>query len=291
MAFGHTLTAKLVNFERKSAGLERKTAKLDGLEMVYYENNTTRDKPTLVLVHGYTADKTMWHRPAKLLAKDYHIIIPDMAGHGETRYNPKADYRIPTQADWLAKLLKDLGVKKIHIVGSSMGGFIAATFAKTYPQQTLSLSLLDPAGITSPEPSDIQSVFEQTGRNMFLPQTIDEFKEFMGLVMAKPPFTPKFILNAMAHNHISRCAPYTHIFDDFFDKDFLENDLGKIKAPTLLIWGRKDQILHVSAAAIWQDGLPNCQTIIWDDLGHVPSFEDTKRTIGAVREFLNSVAT
>ena len=93
----HRLTAKLMNFERNLAGFERKVAALDGLDMVYYENKTPRDKPTLVLIHGYTADKTLWHRFAKLLAKDYHIIAPDMAGHGETLYDPNANYSIPAQ--------------------------------------------------------------------------------------------------------------------------------------------------------------------------------------------------
>ena len=156
----HRLTAKLMNFERNLAGLEHKTAKLDGLDMVYYENKTPRDKPTLVLIHGYTADKTLWHRFAKLLAKDYHIIAPDMAGHGETPYDPNANYSIPAQTAWLAKLLAHIGVDKAHIAGSSMGGFIAADFAISHPQITQSAILLDPAGITSPEPSDIARAYE-----------------------------------------------------------------------------------------------------------------------------------
>ncbi len=289
MTFGHKLTAKLMNFERGLAGLECKVANLDGLDMVYYENQTTRDKPTLVFVHGYTADKTMWHRPAKLLAQDYHIIIPDMAGHGETRYDKYANYSMPTQGAWLAKLLQHLNIEQAHIVGSSMGGFIGALFTKHHPDMVLSTILLDPAGITSPEPSHIQTVFEAEGRNMFLPKTQAEFVAFMKLVMAKPPFTPKFIMNTMGAVHISRRNAYAHIFEDFFDKDTLKNDLKDIKAPTLLIWGRKDQILHVSAASIWQKGIKNCQTIIWDDLGHVPSFEDTKRTVKAMRVFLGGV--
>ncbi len=288
---GHRLTAKLMNFERKRAGFQRKIAKLEGLDMVYYENKTSRDKPTLLMVHGYTADKTMWHRPAKILAEHFHIIAPDMAGHGETAYHPDANYGIPSQVEWLIKLLDHLKIDKVHLIGSSMGGFISAYFAKAHPERTLSISLIDPAGITSPEPSDIQTVFEQEERNMFLPETEAEFITFMGMVMAKPPFTPKFILKTMAHNHVSRRNAYAHIFEDFFDKDFLEDDLKHIKAPTLLIWGQQDQILHVSAVPIWEDGIENCQTIVWDDLGHVPSFEAPKRTVNAIKDFLDEVKT
>jgi len=284
----HRLTAKLMNFERKLAGLTRKTARLDGLDMVYYDNGNTA-KPTLVLVHGYTADKTLWHRPAKLLAKDYHIIIPDMAGHGETPYDPSADYSIPSQVEWLAKLLKHLNIDNAHLVGSSMGGFIAASFAIAHPEMTQSITLLDPAGIHSPEPSDIGRVFEDEGRNMFLAETRAEFHAFFDLVMAKPPYAPQFIKNTIADNHIARRTAYAHIFNDFFDSDFLEDKLGDIKAPTLLVWGKKDQILHVSAVPIWEAGIADCQTVIWDDLGHVPSMEDTKRTVGVVKGFVVGV--
>ncbi|MCF6275232.1 MAG: alpha/beta hydrolase [Robiginitomaculum sp.] len=285
---GARLTAKLMNFERRLAGLERKTAQLDSLDMVYYDNGNI-GKPVMVLVHGYTADKTLWHRPAKMLAKDYHIIIPDMAGHGETPYSPDANYSIASQVEWLAKLLGHLNIEQAHLVGSSMGGFIAAAFAVAHPKTTQSITLLDPAGITSPELSDIARVFEDEGRNMFLPKTRAEFHAFFDLVMAKPPYMPKFIKNTIADNHIARRDAYAHIFEDFFNTGLLENQLKNIQAPTLQIWGKQDQILHPSAAPIWQAGIPNCQTIIWDDLGHVPSMEATGRTVDAVREFVEGV--
>ena len=286
--FAHKLTAKLMNFERKAAGLARKVAKLDGLNMVYYENGTT-DKPTMVFIHGYTADKSLWHRPSKMLAKDYHIIAPDMAGHGETPYNPDANYSIASQVEWLAKLLQHLGIDKAHLVGSSMGGFISADFAATHPNMTSSITLLDPAGITSPEPSDIGRIFEEEGRNMFLPNTRAEFVDFFDMVMAKPPYMPKFIRNTIADNHISRRDAYAHIFEDFFNTGLLENKLKNIKAPTLLIWGKQDQILSVSAVPIWEAGIADCKTIIWDDLGHVPSMEAMKRTVGALTGFVVKV--
>ena len=285
--FAERLTSKLMGIERNLAGLATKTADLGNLKMSYYENKTSRGKPTLVLVHGYTADKTMWHRMARLLAKDYHIIAPDMAGHGATPYDPNAKYDIPTQVNWLAALLDHIGVNKAHIVGSSMGGFIAARFALSHPERTLSAVLLDPAGVTAPELSEIAEAYEH-GRNLFLPANEDEFYQFLDMAMEKPPYMPKFIRKALARNHLSRVDSYAHIFNDFFDHDFLEDKLGEIKVPVLLIWGRKDKILHVSAVPIWQAGLPNCKTIIWDDLGHIPSYEAPKRTAKAIRAFTDA---
>jgi len=170
-----------------------------------------------------------------------------------------------------------------------MGGFIAANFAITHPQMTQGVILLDPAGINSPEPSDIARIFTEQGQNMFLPETLAEFREFFAMVMAKPPYMPKFILNTIGDNHIARRAAYEHIFNDFFDKDLLENKLKNLKAPALLIWGKQDRILHVSAAPIWQAGIPNCQTVTMDDIGHVPSMEAQKRTITAMNDFLAAI--
>ena len=122
-----------------------------------------------------------------------------------------------------------------------MGGFIAADFAIRHPQITQSAVLLDPAGITSPEPSDIGRVFTEEGRNMFLPEALAEFREFFAMVMAKPPYAPNFILNTIGEAHIARRNAYAHIFNDFFDKDFLEDKLDKLTAPRSTHMGQARQ--------------------------------------------------
>ena len=82
------------------------------------------------MVHGFTATKELWARFAKHLVKDFRVIAPDLAGHGQTEYNPNFDYGIPAQCERLSKLLDDLNIEQAHITGNSMGGFIAANFAK-----------------------------------------------------------------------------------------------------------------------------------------------------------------
>lgn len=282
------LTLAFSNFERKRARLHEKNAELNGLDMAYYENDTGRDKPTLILVHGYTAEKATWHRLARYLGKDYHIIAPDMAGHGATPYDANARYDIPTQVSWLNAFLEHIGIESAHFIGSSMGGFICASFAHAHPDKTQSVSLLNPAGISSPEQSEIAKIYAQ-GKNMFLPDSVDDFNALLELIMAKPPYIPGFIRRTLARYHMSRNPDYAHIFKDFFDKDTLEDKLGDITAPVLLIWGRQDQILHVSAAPIWQKGLKSCQTLIWDDLGHIPAVEDPARTANAISTFIASI--
>ncbi|MCF6275066.1 MAG: alpha/beta fold hydrolase, partial [Robiginitomaculum sp.] len=94
----------------------------------------------------------------------------------------------------------------------------------------------------------------------------------------------------IAEHHLARRDSYEHIFNDFFDTGLMEDELQNIQAPTLLVWGKKDQILSVSAAPIWQAGIPNCRTVIYDDLGHVPSMEDMKRTMGTLVAFVGGVS-
>lgn len=285
--FGVSLINKATAKEAAQADLVSKTADLDGLIMTYNESKAPRgDKPVLVMVHGYTSNKGIWSKCAKFLKDDYHLIIPDMAGHGETPYDVDMNYSIPSQAAWLEKLMTHLNIEKAHIAGNSMGGFIAAYFSKYYPQRTLGSILLDPAGINSPERSELAAIFEDTGQNLFLSSEIKDYRRLMGLTVAKFPPMPGFLFKALAGMHISRRDSHDHIFNDFFDSDFLEDDLQHIKAPTLLVWGRKDEILNISAVPIWEAGLADCTTIIWDDIGHVPMFEAPQRTAEAMKSFL-----
>lgn len=85
------------------AGLSRKFLTVDGIEYSYYERAGTANKTdssgrktgeptTLLFLHGFTANKTMWMVMSKYLPKDWRIIMLDMPGHGESSFKPNNDY-------------------------------------------------------------------------------------------------------------------------------------------------------------------------------------------------------
>lgn len=249
------------------------------------QNSNRIAKPTLILLHGFSAEHTVWLRCAKTLAKHYHVILLDLPGHGVTGYDANADYSIPAQSQRLAEFINVLGLVKVHIAGNSMGGFIAAQFALDYPEQTESIICVDPAGVIPPKPSALQQLAAQ-GRNPFFMDTPDQFAEFFALTMAKPPYFPNSIKQYKAHEYVKQKAQLEHIYHDFFNVEhMLDDKLTNITCPILMLWGGLDQIIDISCAKVWQDKT-KAVSIIWEDLGHMPMLEAPKQTADEIIRFI-----
>jgi abhydrolase domain-containing protein 6 len=114
----------LMGVLRKSANFESNTVSLNVGEVVYLDNKkgTYKSKETLILLHGLGADKDTWLQFARYLTRKYRIIIPDLPGHGQSVQDFSIEYSVEAQAQCVCELLETLGIKRVHIVGNSMGG-------------------------------------------------------------------------------------------------------------------------------------------------------------------------
>lgn len=266
-------------------GLHREQLAAGDVRFTVYRGGAGAERETIVLLHGYSADKQVWPRFARHLLDRYQVIIPDLAGHGETGFVPGLDYSAPAQARRVAAMLDGLGIARAHIAGNSMGGFITAHFALAYPERTLSAGLIDAAGVHSPEPSDMGRMLE-AGRNPFEVHSRAEFDQFYAMTMAQPPWLPGFVLAAMAERYQQRRPELTEIFRGFYDRDWLDSRLAEITAPTLVLWGDQDRLIHVSAARVWAAGLPRAKLVIREGIGHMPSVEQPAESAAIYRDFL-----
>jgi len=271
--------------EAKLYGFEKSFVRIDDMEMAVYERNNVNAQETVILLHGYTASKELWLRFANQLNERYHVIIPDLAGHGETGYFSGWSYRASAQAGRIAQLMETLDVKRATIIGNSMGGLIAANFAIMYPLKTNKIVVFNPAGVTPPEPSETEQMFAR-GESPFEIDSTAEFTDFYELTMAQPPFVPDFVLRGMALRYIERKSNYAHIAQDFRFHDQLDSRLGLIRVPTLIIWGDRDRILSPSAAPVWQRGIRQSELHIFKGIGHMPMVEVPQQAAQRVTEFL-----
>lgn len=284
---GQHLLTWATALESRLYGFSTKHQRVGEFSYEYWDSGA-QDKPVLILIHGFTADKMVWLRCARYLTKVYRVIIPDIAGHGGTDFIPDRGYGIPKQAERLNYFIKTLQLSsKPCIGGNSMGGFLAAQYALTYPNEVHKIICVDPAGIVSPEKSTSQKLAE-AGDNPFLMDDIGAFPRFYDLTMAKPPFLPQLIKTAIAYKYVDRKVDFTEIFHDFFaPEDMLNGRLHQISCPVLLLWGAKDQLIHISAAQVWQSET-NGITVIWDDLGHMPMMEAPKQCAQEMLRFLQA---
>lgn len=275
----------LVDVKRGLGDLEEKEITLpSGLTYVYLESENT-DADTLVLLHGFGADKDNFTESAPYL-KDFHLIVPDHIGFGESSKPNPADYTPTAQAKRLHELFSELNLdRKIHMGGSSMGGHIAMTYAALYPAEVKSLWLLDPGGVWSAPKSEVMEIVEETGKNPLTAKTEDEFRDVFDIVMSEPPFVPGFVLDQMAKKRIDNFELEQDIFVQI-KSDSVEERVTGLETPTLLVWGVEDRVLNVGATDVLEQLMQNVTTIKMEGIGHLPQLEAPKQTAEDLKAFI-----
>lgn len=117
----------------------------NGIE-TYYEDYG--DGPSIVVLHGATADHQVWAEQLQPLTDDYRVILYDLRGHGKTGGSDLDRYTVDTYVNDLAAFVEALDVDQPAVLGHSLGGMIGYVFADTYPEK---LSTLITVGAMTPE--------------------------------------------------------------------------------------------------------------------------------------------
>ncbi len=264
-----------VDSERSRAGLTKHSIQLDdGLTYVYLEGGSGEP---LLLLHGFNANKDNFTRIAGKLTSKYHVIIPDHIGFGESSHPTNVAYDTDAQAQRLHQLLTKLNIKQVHIGGSSMGGAISVAYAARYGSEVESIWLLDPGGVSSAPKTVTFETFDKTGKFALIARTPEEYEAVYKLAMNNPPYVPKSMLHVFAKESIANADLEYQIIKQLLP-DSIEERAKQIKAPTLIVWGDKDQLLSVKGAEILHKLIPQSQVVIMPNIGHLPMLEDVGQT-------------
>jgi haloacetate dehalogenase len=106
-----------------------------------------RDKPVLLLLHGFPQTHVMWHRVAQLLAPHYYLVMPDLRGYGDSHKPPAlpdhGNYSKRAMAEDLCALMTVLGVPQFFVCGHDRGGRVAHRLAIDHPNRVRKLALID----------------------------------------------------------------------------------------------------------------------------------------------------
>lgn len=283
-------TQKLVQHERNKADLAIKSFKLStGETLVYAENENTSGEP-LLLIHGFGANKDNFIFIAKEF-KDYHVIIPDLLGFGESDKPMDADYRAKAQAQRLHELMQAKGMaSNLHVGGNSMGGTISTAYASLYPEEVKSLWLIDTGGFLSVGMAEAL----QSGTlddNPLLVKNFEDFENMMQLVMNKPPYLPKTFKAIMAQERIDNQQLEAKILKQIVD-DSMEDEakiIAEHKIPTLVVWGEKDHVIKPETADYIAKLIPQAKVIMMPEIGHAPMVEAVKQSANDYKAFRESL--
>jgi 3-oxoadipate enol-lactonase len=222
--------------------------------------------PTLVLIHALGTDRRMWAQQVPVFAEGHQILAYDVRGHGHSD-KPAGPYSLESLADDLRGLLDALGIGRASLLGLSIGGMIAQTFALRYPDVVGRLILAD---TTSEYPPEGRRQFaeralqvEANGIGPIVPATLErwftsEFRVEDGEAVEE---IRKILAAADPVGYAGACLAVSQV-------DTTAR-LGQIRVPTLVLVGEHDPGTPVEAAARIQRAIPGARLEVIPGASHL----------------------
>ena len=288
-----------INLARESVGFEVKSIIAKDVTLTYMERpSSLENAESIVLLHGFSANKDNWIRFTKALDEKYHVIAVDLAGHGDSEKSLTTNYGLIEQAQRLDALIVSLGIEQFHIAGNSMGGAISAIYSLDQPDKIKSLTLIDAAGIDGDNPSEYYQALAE-GNNPLIATDEASFDFRMNFTMSQPPLLPWPLYPAFVRKTLARAELNGKIFSDMMatkkqllDMGFhqsIQATIAQHNVPTLIMWGKEDRVLDVSAAAAFKEIIPTAKVHIFEGVGHLPMVEIPNESAEVYQQFLSTI--
>ena len=245
--------------------------------------------PTIVLLHGYPFDRSMWSQQIDALsAQGYRVIAPDLRGLGET----KADDAITTMEDMardVVALMDRLEIDQAVICGLSMGGYVAFDFVHLFPARVRALVL---AGTRAPGDNEQEKQVRAEQVQRILSAGMNGIAEAtLPKLLAPSTLKDKPDVVAKVHEMILRTDPRGAAAAQrgmAARRDYC-NDLSGINVPTLVIVGREDPIRPVADAEFMHDRIRSSRLEIVEDAAHMTNMEQPEIFNDALLGFMKAL--
>lgn len=257
----------------------------------YGRDQSDTDAIPVVLIHGSLGSLHMWEGWARELAPRLRLITVDLPGHGLTGAWPRDEYTIEAYTDFIEVLVDTLHLDRFVLIGHSMGGAVAWSFAATRPDRVSHLVLVDSAGYPrqgeAPLPMRLarMPVVGDVGI-YFKPERL--VRRSLEEVYADPAMvTPDRIKRYSELQRFPGNREAT-LQRARTQEPLDPTPLKRLDVPTLILWGAKDRWVPVADAFRFQNAIKGAKLEIFQNLGHNPMEEDPKATAAAVAGFLAS---
>jgi pimeloyl-ACP methyl ester carboxylesterase len=233
--------------------------------------------PPLLVLHGASGTGP-WQEYLKRLAARFDVIVPEHPGFGDTEM-PEWFDNIHDLAYFYLDVLKALKLERVHLVGISLGGWIAAELAVRDTSRLASLTLVGAAGIHVKGVAQVDPFLrtdEERIRDFFYDQTrADE--------MVKAMLVPELVDVAMKN----RLATAKLVWQPRSYDPHLAKWLHRIDVPTLLVWGANDRLFPKEYAEEWRRLIPGATAVIVPECGHIPHVEKPAAFVSAFEGFID----
>ena len=255
---------------------------------LHVRDSGPKTAPAVIFLHGFGASLHTWEPWATALAKDLRVIRIDLPGSGLSLPDPTGDYSDKRSLQIINALMDKLGLARASLVGHSIVGRSAWTFAGTYPARVDKLVLVAPDGFASPG-------FEY-GKAPEVPMMV----KLMSVALPKALLTMS-LKPAYANPDVMTDALATRYHDMMLapgSRDALLARmtqtvlidplpvLKQITAPTLLVWGEQDAMIPFANSNDYLEAIAGARLVSFKGVGHLPHEEAPDQSVDAVRSFL-----
>ena len=233
----------------------------------------------LVFLHG-GGGLGIWLPCMAKLARKFDVIAPEHPGFGDSDTPAWLD-TIGDLANFYLGFLDQLDLRGVHLVGSSLGGWIAADLAVRNSSRLASLTLIGSAGIHVEGVEQVDPFLrseEQRIRDLFYDQ---ELAEAVVASMERPEMEDAGLKNRMTTAKLA-WQPRNH-------DPQLRKWLHRIKVPTLLIWGAEDRLFPRPYAVVFQQLIPGSTAVILPECGHLPHVEKGDAFVAELEGFIDNM--
>ncbi|HVC51645.1 MAG TPA: alpha/beta fold hydrolase [Stellaceae bacterium] len=235
---------------------------------------------TVLFLHG-AGGVPQWLPFFDTLAEHFEVLVPEHPGFGGSD-DPPWITSMSDLALFYLDLVEETGLDRVHLIGNSLGGWLAAEILVRDRSRFSSLVQLAPAGIrVKGVPCGDNFIWgpEEAVRNLYHDQS------FADRLLAQPPTEAQ--LDVMLRNRFTVAKLGWQ--PRWFSPD-LEKWLHRIKLPSLVVWGDDDKIMPPQFAALWRERLPEARLVMVERCGHLPHVEHAAPVARQIVDFLAGVA-
>jgi pimeloyl-ACP methyl ester carboxylesterase len=263
---------------------------IDGVSVHYIMEGRMDDSLPIVFIHGTSASLHTWDTLSNLLKTNKKIIRLDLPAFGLTGPNRLNQYSFNYYNQFLDEFLLKLNVTQCIVAGNSLGGSIAWNYAIASPEKVKQLILLDASGY--PKKDEKGSLgFKLAG----IPVLNQALKHISPISLIRKSLEDAFYNKSLVtekmvqqyHDMLLREGNRGAVLELF--QHPMKADPAKIKLitqPTLIIWGKEDQLISYKNAALFKQDIQNSQMLVLDKVGHIPMEEAPNQVASAILEFI-----
>lgn len=252
-----------------------------GVKLEYSEQGDSSGVP-IIMLHGYGDSRRSFDLVLPRLPKSFHVYALSQRGHGDSD-KPASGYNPKDFAADVAAFMDVVKLTQAVIVGHSMGSYVAQRFALDYPERVRGLVLIG-SFVTLKGHTGVKELWDTTLSK--LPETADMtfIREFQQSTFQKP-IPPDFFEtvvdeSAKVPGRVWRAAMAELMKTDFSDQ------LGRIKAPTMIVWGDKDAYFLREEQERLAKAIAGSSLLIYEGTGHCPNWEVPERLGTSLAAFI-----